>query len=60
VLVRSSQRLASALSIDGAHEYNLQRAIDTIAKIGPDLVGLKEVTRNHPLSPPSGLMRVIK
>jgi len=34
--------------IDGSHKYNLQRAIDTIAKIRPDLVGLQEVTRNHP------------
>jgi endonuclease/exonuclease/phosphatase family metal-dependent hydrolase len=34
--------------IDGSNKYNLQRAIDTIAKIQPDLVGLQEVTRNHP------------
>jgi endonuclease/exonuclease/phosphatase family metal-dependent hydrolase len=34
--------------IDGTHKYNLQRAIDTIAKVQPDLVGLQEVTRNHP------------
>ena len=34
--------------IDGSHKYNLQRAIDAIAKIQPDLVGLQEVTRNHP------------
>jgi endonuclease/exonuclease/phosphatase family metal-dependent hydrolase len=34
--------------IDGSHKYNLQRSIDTIAKIQPDLVGLQEVTRNHP------------
>jgi endonuclease/exonuclease/phosphatase family metal-dependent hydrolase len=34
--------------IDGSHKYNLQRAIDTIAKIQPDVVGLQEVTRNHP------------
>jgi endonuclease/exonuclease/phosphatase family metal-dependent hydrolase len=34
--------------IDGSHKYNLQRAIDTIAKTQPDLVGLQEVTRNHP------------
>jgi endonuclease/exonuclease/phosphatase family metal-dependent hydrolase len=34
--------------IDGSHKYNLQRAIDTIAKVQPDLVGLQEVTRNHP------------
>jgi endonuclease/exonuclease/phosphatase family metal-dependent hydrolase len=34
--------------IDGSHKYNLQRAIDTIAKIQPDLVALQEVTRNHP------------
>lgn len=34
--------------IDGSDKYNLQRSIDTIAKIQPDLVGLQEVTRNHP------------
>jgi endonuclease/exonuclease/phosphatase family metal-dependent hydrolase len=34
--------------IDGSHKYNLQRAIDSIARIQPDLVGLQEVTRNHP------------
>ena len=34
--------------IDGSNRYNLQRAIDTIAKLQPDLVGLQEVTRNHP------------
>ena len=34
--------------IDGSHKYNLQRAIDTIARVQPDLVGLQEVTRNHP------------
>jgi endonuclease/exonuclease/phosphatase family metal-dependent hydrolase len=34
--------------IDGSHKYNLQRAIDTIAKTQPDLVALQEVTRNHP------------
>ena len=34
--------------IDGSHKYNLQRAIDTIAKSQPDLVALQEVTRNHP------------
>ncbi len=34
--------------IDGSNKYNLQRAIDTIAKVHPDLVGLQEVTRNHP------------
>jgi endonuclease/exonuclease/phosphatase family metal-dependent hydrolase len=34
--------------IDGSHKYNLQRAIDTIPKTRPDLVGLQEVTRNHP------------
>jgi endonuclease/exonuclease/phosphatase family metal-dependent hydrolase len=34
--------------IDGSHKYNLQRAIDTIAKIQPDIVALQEVTRNHP------------
>lgn len=34
--------------IDGSQKYNLQRAIDAIAKIQPDVVGLQEVTRNHP------------
>jgi endonuclease/exonuclease/phosphatase family metal-dependent hydrolase len=34
--------------IGGSNKYNLQRAIDTIAKIRPDLVALQEVTRNHP------------
>jgi len=34
--------------IDGSHKYNLQRAIDTIAKVQPDIVALQEVTRNHP------------
>jgi len=34
--------------IDGSNKYNLQRAIDVLAKIQPDLVGLQEVTRNHP------------
>lgn len=34
--------------IDGSDKYNLQRSIDTIAKIQPDLVALQEVTRNHP------------
>ena len=34
--------------IDGSHKYNLQRAIDTIARVHPDVVGLQEVTRNHP------------
>jgi endonuclease/exonuclease/phosphatase family metal-dependent hydrolase len=34
--------------IDGSSRYNLQRAIDTIARAQPDIVGLQEVTRNHP------------
>jgi endonuclease/exonuclease/phosphatase family metal-dependent hydrolase len=34
--------------IDGTNRYNLQRAIDTIARVQPDIVGLQEVTRNHP------------
>jgi len=28
--------------------YDLERAIDVIAKISPDVVGLQETTRNHP------------
>ncbi len=35
--------------IDGTQQYNLQRAIDVIARVQPDLVGLQEVTRNHSL-----------
>jgi endonuclease/exonuclease/phosphatase family metal-dependent hydrolase len=34
--------------IDGSSSYNLQSAIDTIARAQPDVVGLQEVTRNHP------------
>jgi len=34
--------------IDGTDKYNLQRAIDTIGRVRPDIVGLQEVTRNHP------------
>jgi len=34
--------------IDGTNKYNLQRAIDTVARVRPDIVGLQEVTRNHP------------
>jgi endonuclease/exonuclease/phosphatase family metal-dependent hydrolase len=28
--------------------YNLQRAVDLIAAVAPDVVGLQETTRNHP------------
>jgi endonuclease/exonuclease/phosphatase family metal-dependent hydrolase len=34
--------------IDASGRYNLQRAIDAIARVQPDIVGLQEVTRNHP------------
>ncbi len=34
--------------IDGSQRYHLQTAIDTIARINPDIVGLVELTRNHP------------
>ena len=34
--------------IDATSRYNLQRAIDAIAQIRPDVVALQEVTRNHP------------
>ena len=34
--------------IDGTQKYNLQTSIDTIARINPDIVGLVELTRNHP------------
>jgi endonuclease/exonuclease/phosphatase family metal-dependent hydrolase len=32
----------------GRGRYDLQRAIDLIAKVNPDVVGLEETTRNHP------------
>jgi len=34
--------------IDVRGRYNIQGAIDTIARVQPDIVGLQEVTRNHP------------
>ncbi len=34
--------------IGGDNKYSLQRAIDTIARVRPDIVGMQEVTRNHP------------
>jgi endonuclease/exonuclease/phosphatase family metal-dependent hydrolase len=34
--------------IDANGRYNLQRAISAIALAQPDIVGLQEVTRNHP------------
>jgi endonuclease/exonuclease/phosphatase family metal-dependent hydrolase len=34
--------------IDGSSRYNLQSAINAIARAQPDIVGLQEVTRNHP------------
>ncbi len=34
--------------LSGEGRYGLQLAIDTIAKIRPDLVGVQELTRNHP------------
>src|SRR5262249_37299625 len=34
--------------INGTSRYNLQSAIDVIARVQPDIVGLQEVTRNHP------------
>lgn len=34
--------------MDGTGQYNLQRTVDLIARLQPDLVGLQEVTRNHP------------
>ena len=34
--------------LSGAGKYGLQLAIDTIAKVKPDLVGVQELTRNHP------------
>jgi len=34
--------------VDGDQHYHLQTSIDTIARINPDIVGLVELTRNHP------------
>jgi endonuclease/exonuclease/phosphatase family metal-dependent hydrolase len=34
--------------IDGSGRYNLQNAAAVIAQTQPDIVGLQEVTRNHP------------
>jgi endonuclease/exonuclease/phosphatase family metal-dependent hydrolase len=34
--------------LNGAGKYGLQAAIDTIAKVNPDLVGVQELARNHP------------
>jgi endonuclease/exonuclease/phosphatase family metal-dependent hydrolase len=34
--------------IDGSQTYHLQTAIDTIARVNPDVVGVQELTRNHP------------
>ena len=34
--------------LTGAGRYDLQAAIDVIAKLNPDLVGIQELTRNHP------------
>jgi endonuclease/exonuclease/phosphatase family metal-dependent hydrolase len=34
--------------LSGAGQYGLQLAINTIAKVKPDLVGVQELTRNHP------------
>lgn len=37
-----------AHGLNAAGKYDLKWAVDTIAKIQPDLVGLQELTRNHP------------
>jgi endonuclease/exonuclease/phosphatase family metal-dependent hydrolase len=34
--------------LSASGRYNLQGAIDVISRLQPDLVGLQEVTRNHP------------
>jgi endonuclease/exonuclease/phosphatase family metal-dependent hydrolase len=34
--------------LDAAGRYRLQGAIDVISRVQPDIVGLQEVTRNHP------------
>lgn len=33
--------------INGANKYDLSSAVDAIARINPDLVGVQELTRNH-------------
>jgi endonuclease/exonuclease/phosphatase family metal-dependent hydrolase len=34
--------------LNSSGKYDLKWAIDTIAKVNPDLVGVQELTRNHP------------
>ena len=34
--------------LNGAGNYDLKYAVQTIAKVNPDLVGVQELTRNHP------------
>ena len=34
--------------LNGAGKYGLDYAVQTIAKVNPDLVGVQELTRNHP------------
>jgi endonuclease/exonuclease/phosphatase family metal-dependent hydrolase len=34
--------------LDAGGRYNLQRAIDVIGRLQPDIAGLQEITRNHP------------
>ena len=34
--------------LDASGRYNLQGAIDVIARLQPDIVGVQELTRNHP------------
>jgi endonuclease/exonuclease/phosphatase family metal-dependent hydrolase len=34
--------------LNGAGKYDLNAAVQTIAKVNPDLVGVQELTRNHP------------
>lgn len=34
--------------LDANGRYNLQGAVDVISRVQPDIVGLQEVTRNHP------------
>jgi hypothetical protein len=34
--------------LNAAGKYGLQSAIETIARVNPDLVGVQELTRNHP------------
>jgi len=34
--------------LDANGRYNLQGVVDVVSRLRPDIVGLQEVTRNHP------------